>query len=1210
MKWLEMVRFELAHQLRRKSTWLLFGLFLFPLVGVTNERLITARNGEILYNAPLLIAESGIFMGVVALLIVALMAGDAATRDVQTRMEPMMHAAPVGRAAYLGGRFAGVLILAALLSSAVPLTHVLVPLLQPEAAEGVVGPLQTMAYLQSYLMLMLPNAFIGTALLFCFAAIVRHPMASWVGVAVLFLATQLTGVYVGGILGRWELAALIDPLGWIPVDLMGRTWAPPEFNQRLIGWDAGLLANRVLWITMACVLLFLTLRRFDFGGGAPAIRWWQRNRLRPAGLGGATALPVDGPADVHRTPGIVPVARRVHGPLGRLSQTLSVVRDSVREIAPRWTWLGAPFLVLMQAVITLEGLARAGGGAPVLPTTGLVVQTLGPVAGNAPPPVVLVAILLPIVLAGELVWRERDNRTAGLVHSAPVPDGVLWFGKLLGLWLVIAGLHLLLAMGGMLAQVWLGWYDLDPMLYARLLALRLVTPLLFSLFALSIHVIVNHKVVGHALVLALALGPLILAESFGIEHPMLVLGSTPDWHYSDISGFEPFLGAVLWFDLYWTAWALLLASVAWLFWVRGEERGTGGRLRLVRARCEGARAAAVGVSATLVLLIGGVVFYNTNGLNEYRSGDEQADAFAEYERRYGQFDDVPQPVLVATELAVEVYAGRGEGEIRGVHHLVNDSNLPIDTLHVATSLQVETRAVELDRSATAAVVDGTLGHHIYVLAEPLLPGDSLKLTWEVHHARHGFPTRSITTSIVGNGSFFVVADWIPLIGYQPGRELLGRAQRSERDLPERRVIPPLMDPDAPYDRHAMDYLDLAVTVGTTAGQIAVAPGELVQSWTEEGRSYFRYETTAPIGPGYAIFSADYEVSRERWGSVDIEVLHDPAHTANVPTMIRSMKASLKQLTERFGPFPYEVIRMVEYPAEGGSLHSASATIWYRELFSLFDPERDPRRIDMPFAVVAHEVAHQFQPVPARMEGRVLLSESFAWYAAMGVIEEEFGPEHLGRFLDFMRTSYLRPRSRADVALLRANDAFLGYRKGPFAMYALREYVGEERVDLAWRRLRERHASHEPPFATSLDLYRELQEVTPDSLRPLLGDLLERNTFWELSAEEATVAATEDGQWRVTLEIRARKIVVDTLGTETGMPMDDPVEVGVFAAGAAGVEGPTLYLRVHRLQTGPQTVTITVPRRPARAGIDPRHLLIDVRPGDNVVDILDSSSASK
>ena len=176
------------------------------------------------------------------------------------------------------------------------------------------------------------------------------------------------------------------------------------------------------------------------------------------------------------------------------------------------------------------------------------------------------------------------------------------------------------------------------------------------------------------------------------------------------------------------------------------------------------------------------------------------------------------------------------------------------------------------------------------------------------------------------------------------------------------------------------------------------------------------------------------------------------------------------------------------------------------------------------------------------------------------------------------------------------------------MYALREYVGQEQVDLAWRRVRERHASHEPPFATSLELYRELREVTPDSLHTLLGDLLERNTFWELTTERATAEPTSNGEWRVSLEVEAHKVVVDTMGAETDMPMEDLIEIGVYAPEEAGETGEPLYLGMHRIRSGPQTITITVPQRPARAGIDPRHLLIDVQPNDNVVDISEPSPA--
>ena len=83
---------------------------------------------------------------------------------------------------------------------------------------------------------------------------------------------------------------------------------------------------------------------------------------------------------------------------------------------------------------------------------------------------------------------------------------------------------------------------------------------------------------------------------------------------------------------------------------------------------------------------------------------------------------------------------------------------------------------------------------------------------------------------------------------------------------------------------------------------------------------------------------------------------------------------------------------------------------------------------------------------------------------------------------------------------------------------------------------------------------------------------------------------------MTLDVRARKMVVDEAGVETEVPMDEWVEIGIFDD--KGLNEP-LYLQMHRIRTGTQTITVTVPRKPARAGIDPHHLLIEVETDDNV-----------
>lgn len=196
-------------------------------------------------------------------------------------------------------------------------------------------------------------------------------------------------------------------------------------------------------------------------------------------------------------------------------------------------------------------------------------------------------------------------------------------------------------------------------------------------------------------------------------------------------------------------------------------------------------------------------------------------------------------------------------------------------------------------------------------------------------------------------------------------------------------------------------------------------------------------------------------------------------------------------------------------------------ITFQEGFSLFNPEGDPQGPDVPFSVVAHEVAHQWwgsHLAPVRVEGNPLLAESLAQYSAHQVVRKTYGQEHLRRLiLNERRAEEETPRRRADVSLLQANNDFHEYRKGPWAMYALSEYVGEERVNSALRRLLAHHGSG--ALVTTLDLYRELQAVTPDSLQYLLHHLFAASTFWELETRRATAEKTEADTWQVRLDGR-------------------------------------------------------------------------------------------
>lgn len=176
------------------------------------------------------------------------------------------------------------------------------------------------------------------------------------------------------------------------------------------------------------------------------------------------------------------------------------------------------------------------------------------------------------------------------------------------------------------------------------------------------------------------------------------------------------------------------------------------------------------------------------------------------------------------------------------------------------------------------------------------------------------------------------------------------------------------------------------------------------------------------------------------------------------------------------------------------------------------------------------------------------------------------------------------------------------------MYALSQYAGRDNVNLALRRLLQAHPPGSTPQPTTLDLYRELKAVTPTQYQSLLHDLFATNTYWALSASQAQAMRAGDGRWQVALDLRARKLSVDDAGAEIERPLDEWVEIGVFPGPRMSdngevILGKPMYLKQHRLTGTRQTITVTVAGEPGHVGVDPRGLLVDVRPRDNFTDVV-------
>jgi len=1177
----EVFRFEVEYRLRQPSTWV-YALVLF---GIPFLMMHAINGSSQLLNAPLMVANASTILGGLAMLVTAGIFGDAAARDVQSRMHALFYTSPLREAHYLGGRFLGGLLVNAVLLLGVPL-GLLAASLMPYMAEGKFGPVLPAAYIQAYLLLLLPNLIVVGTFMFAAAALLRHSLATYAGGIVLFLIGSIAGSLTSG-LDRATLSALADPFGGRAVELATQFWTQAEGNVRLIGWPGVLLWNRVLWISLAAAAFALLVARFRFAhpAGAAGRRWWRRR-------------PVVDTAPDHLAPieSRVPAATRSFSGAARVTQPLAVAGHAWREVAATRSFL----VVLAGALFFVFAFGWDVGsetfGTSTWPVTHLVAGT---VLSTALAPVMA---LLIAILAGELVWRERDLGMGAIAAVAPVANGVVLLGRFLALVAMLVVLQAVLIGAGSLLQLLRGYPRFEIGVYLELLfAVKLVDYVLLAALAMTVHVVVNQKHLGH-LIVVLYFAFATVSGLLGVRDRMLVYGSDPGWIWSDLNGLQPFARGLVWFKVYWASWALMLAVIANLFWVRGRVPGFRARLAIARQRLHGTALHAAVAAVALIVSVGGFVFYNTHVLNDLPGPGEVAARLAEYERRYKRFENAPEPSLAAARVQVELYPEDRAAEIRGAFRLVNRTRKPIDSLHVLPSPEVETPALDFDRPARLVLSDPVRDYRIYALDRPLAPGDSVTLRFRVTSRPRGFRNDGAPTDVTANGAY-VDRRWMPALGYSRNRELVDERTRREHGLPPRTLPPSAGDVETAEDR-GVELVELETVIGTDARQTAVTSGTLIREWRERGRRYFHYRTEAPVRFGGAVLSAEYAVREASWNGIRLRVFHHPAHDVNVDRMIRSMQASLAYYSRAFGPYQYRELNIVEFPRYASFARAHPGMITFSE-GSAFLTRVDSGDIDRPYFVVAHETAHQWwggQVIPAPAAGAALVSETLSQYSSTMVLETTYGREAARRFYDYHLTEYLRGRivyTNREVPLLDVvNQKYLYYFKGGLAMYLLRERIGADAVNGALRRFRDRFSAPDAPPATSHALYAELRAATPDSLHPLLADLFEHITLWNVSADSASAEPVGGGAYRVTLYVDASKVRADSIGNQTPVPMNDLVEIGVFADGS----DEALYRAQHRIRGGKQRVVVTVPRLPARAGIDPDRMLIERERDDNVVGV--------
>jgi len=1193
--YLNLLRFELRYWLRQPMPYVflfIVALLVFGAVGSDNVT-IGQSFDNLNKNAPFVVQSLYAFMSVIALLMATAFAQSAALRDFNHDTHQLIFSTPIRKFSYLAGRFSGAFLVALIPMLGVSLGILIgqsMPWLDPER----VGPTHWGAHLQGFLMFGVCNTFFIVAVIFAVAALTRSTVASFVGAIALLVGYIIAGNLTEDLDNEFT-GMLLDPFAIGTFEGLTKYWTVADRNTRVLPWGQVMTLNRLLWLAVALLVLTFTYWRFSFSATLSGRRRKKQAAGEEESLEATPALHGD-----------LPATHLAFGAALQWRQLFSQARIDFLGIVK-----SGPFII-----IAIFGLANLMGG--LTQATEFYGLSMHPVTYNIINIIrgnlFLFTFGILVFYSGELVWKERTARVDQIYDALPHPSWITAVSKLLAMVGVLAVLQLIAIAAGVTAQALYGYTQFELGVYVKeLLILDLLGLTFMAVMSMLLHTLINNKYIAYFAFVVFFILNLFIWAPLEIQSVMLQYGQTPGYTYSDMNGFGPFVPGLLWFNLYWLLFAALLVLAFIFLWVRGKDQALGYRFREAGRGFAGRPRFLSFAFLGLWLLTGAFVYYNTQVKNEYRSTKEGQRRQAAYEKTYkAAYQDLPLPRATDIKYEIDIFPADRNVVIKGDLLFVNKEAAPIDTLLVNTLPELH---LELDiERATLVREDEELDVQFYHLSPALQPGDSLHFRYTAKYLSEGFENQVRFTEVVQNGTFFNNGHITPTLGYQPDRELDDKGERKKLGLPERVPMPPLKrhctdDCRNTYFTNNADWVDVETVISTSADQIAVAPGSLLREWEEGRRRYFHYRLDHPSMAFYSFISADYEIARERWNGIDVEVYYHRDHPYNVDKMLNSIKKSLDYNSSHFSPYRHRQARIIEFPRYASFAQAFPGTMPYSEGIGFIARIEDEDDIDMVFYVVAHEMAHQWwghQVASAAMEGATLLVETLAQYSAIMTMEKEYGRDQIHKFLKYEMDRYLRARGSETLKekpLMRvdANQGYVHYRKGSVALYYLKEMIGEDSLNAALRDLAETYGYAEPPYPTSHTLVDRLRERTPDSLQYLITDLFEEITLFDNRvAGDPTYEALDDGRYRVSLEVECSKLRADSLGAETPIPVADYIDFGVFAKPEEGKKrGKPIHLERFHVTEPRQTFEFIVDEPPYEAGVDPNYYLIDRMPEDNM-----------
>lgn len=1219
--------YELKYWLRQPSiyfyTVVLFMAGMIAVGGIAGafDPPATITGVRLFANAPIRMIEIYGFLMQLVLFLLPAIIGVSVYRDFNSRMHHMLYTLPITRAGYIWGKF---------LSSftvAVGVVFMLVGgmyggTLLPTANPALLAPFEAASYVRLLAIYIVPNILTFGFLIFAVILFTRNIYAGFILIITLLAVQGIIGNVLGGVDASTRFwAGLLDPFGETAAAEAVRYWSLSEQNTRQVPFSGIVLFNRLVWFFCAVAIFSLAYARFQFnhqvnGFFSGIFKKAKEANFRAAG----SILRLQLPRPVYQ-----------YHFRAQLRNMLFCSRTAFMYMLCSWMFIvlvlvGILFVFYQQAQMNLPY------GFKILPVTWQMLRVPSIVFSG-------VIYLITFLYAGILVQRAQSTNMQQLLDVCPLPNWVVVFGNFLALVKMQALLLSFIVLGGICVQISRGYYQFEPGLYLfETYVLNLPSLAIWAFAAVFVQTLIRNPYLGMFSLLLGASGVMALPE-FGIEDYVFRFGHSPAFNYTDMSGYGASLPGYLVYKAYWLIGGCLLLIGALLFHVRGIPYSLKERLQIAGKRLRGRVALVALLFFTSFLSMGGGLYFLENYYYDKINSLAEADRWrAISEKRYGNLSSLVQPRITDVKINIDLFPQKRRFTAQGTYTLTNKVNKQLDTLLINYAYHESTR-YEIERAHQVISRDSLVRFDILRLATPLLPGDSILMNFEIDSKPHNWLDPN--PRVKQNGTF-IRDNIFPKLGCR-NIEITNKNKRQQYGLPAvattKNIVGDSLLLGYANPGNQTDWIRLETVISTDASQTALAPGELLKTEVKGERKSFHYKTEGKVKHEFVFQSAKYQLKKDRWNDLDLEIYYHKGHQHNLERLFKGMKASLSYNSHYFGEYPHSTVRIAAFPLSEGSFATNMANIMpYSEVKFLADVDTtQANNIDLPFYMTVHELSHQWwgnQFISADIPGKKFLTESVAEYVALKVLERTTGTKEMHKFRRLFLDSYLNSRNKASTAekpLIKAaaNMDYINYRRGGLVLYALSDFIGEENINRALSAFESTVRYGDPPFPTAKDLVKHLRAVTPDTLQYFISDMIENVTLYDNRASISIVRQLDNGEYEVELDVvvskfrnddRWQRVYSDSAGeflmdnftaagdTIFSLPLDDYIEVGIFAMtqDSKMSEGKTLYLKKHRINGINNRFRIKVKEQPYSAGIDPFLKLPDVYPGDNLQTIRTNS----